>query len=107
MNELKPVHMKKISNSCFIVLTNNYMKEFVDDIIFEYIIDYIILEGDETRTIKILTNRLEMKMKRIEDRDRHNQACLRAIHKINRGKDECIAALSAEPSRKKGGGTIV
>ena len=103
MEELKPCHIKKIDDDCFIVLTKDFMKEYVDDIVFDSVINYIAAEGDEIRAIKKLTNRLEIKIEKIKKRDSHNQACLRAIHKINRGKDESIAELSKEltPEERK------
>ena len=60
---------------------------------FENAISYIISTNQELKAIKILTQTLEKYVNNIEDENAHLNSCLRAIKKINKGKNVAIDAL--------------
>lgn len=53
----------------------------------------IIENGDEFEAIKILIRKIENDINSIREKEYHHSACLRAIKKINAGKNDAINSL--------------
>ena len=66
------------------------MTDFIE---FEEAIQTIVNLGEETKAIKILTERIERKTERIEKDNAEMSACIRAIKKINKSENMAIDAL--------------
>ena len=60
---------------------------------FEEAIKTIIDLNEEIRAVKILMDHIERNTDKIESEHAEMSACLRAIKKINKGKNEAIDAL--------------
>ena len=60
---------------------------------FEEAIKAIIDLNEEIKAVKILMDRIERNTDKIESENAEMFSCLRAIKKINKGKNEAIDAL--------------